>query len=56
MESDAKFDAFTNGETGSTDRFGVVRTKSKTTNGSNQSKDLVTMTILELRSGKNRYM
>ena len=29
-------DAYTNRETGSTDRFGVVRTISKTTNGSSQ--------------------
>ena len=31
-------------ETGSTDQFGVVRTISKTTNGSNQSGDFVTVT------------
>ena len=30
-------DAYTDKETGSMDRFGVVRTKSKTTNGSGQS-------------------
>ena len=47
-------DEYTNGETGSTDRFGVVRTKSKTTNGSNQSRDFVTMTNLDVRPGKNK--
>ena len=36
------------------DRFGVVRTISKTTNGSSQSGDFVTMTNLEMRTGKNR--
>ena len=41
-------------ENGSTDRFGVVRTKSKTTNGSNQSRIFVTMTRSEVRPGKNR--
>ena len=47
-------DAYTNGETGSTARFGVVRTISKTTNRSNQSGDFVTMTNSEVRPGKNR--
>ena len=36
------------------DQFGVVRTISKTTNGSGQSGDFVTMTNLEMRTGKNR--
>ena len=36
------------------DRFGVVRTISKTTNGSGHSGDFVTMTNLEMRTGKNR--
>ena len=47
-------DAYTNRETGSMDRFGVVRTISKTTNGSGQSEDFVTMTKSEMRNGKNR--
>ena len=47
-------DAYTNRETGSTDQFGVVRTKSKITNGSNQSGDFVTVTNLEVQPGKNR--
>ena len=46
--------AFTNRETGSIDRFGVVRTISKTTNGSNQSGDFVTLTNSEVRPWKNR--
>ena len=41
-------------ETGSTDRFGVVRTISKTTNGSKQSGDFVTVTNSKVQSGKNR--
>ena len=45
-------DEYTNGETGSTDRFGVVRTISKTTKGSNQSNDFVRMTNSEVRPGK----
>ena len=47
-------DPYNNRETGSTDQFGVVRTISKTTNGSNQSKNFVIMTNLEVRPGKNR--
>ena len=47
-------DTYTNRETGSMDRFGVVRTISKTTNGSGQSGDFVTMTKSEMRIGKNR--
>ena len=47
-------DAYTNRETGSTDRYGVVRTISKTTNGSNQSGDFVTMTNSEVQPEKNR--
>ena len=47
-------DAYTNRETGSTNRFGVVRTISKTTNGSNQSGDFVHVTNLEVQPGKNR--
>ena len=47
-------DAYTDRETGSMDRFGVVRTISKATNGSGQSGDFVTMTNSEMRTGKNR--
>ena len=47
-------DAYTDRKNGSMDEFGVVRTKSKTTNGSSQSGDFVTKTISEIRSGKNR--
>ena len=47
-------DAYTDRETGSMDQLGVVRTLSKTTNGSGQSIDFVTMTNSELQSGKNR--
>ena len=47
-------DAYTDRETGSMDQLGVVRTLSKTTNGSSQSVDFVTMTNSELQSGKNR--
>ena len=36
------------------DQFGVVRTKSKTTNGSGQSGDFVTKTNWEMRTGMNR--
>ena len=46
-------DAYTNRETGSMDRLGAVRTISKTTNGSGQSGDFVTMTNSEMRTGKN---
>ena len=37
-------DAYTDRETGTMNQFGVVRTKSKTTNGSGQSGDFVNMT------------
>ena len=48
-------DAYTtNRETGSMDQFGVVRAFSKTTNGSGQSGDFVSMTNSEMRTGKNR--
>ena len=43
-----------NRETGSMDRFGVVRTISKTTKGPSQSGDFVTMTNSEMRTGKNK--
>ena len=35
-------------------QFGIVRTISKTTNGSGQSGDFETMTSSEMRTGKNR--
>ena len=47
-------DAYTYRETGSIDRFGVVRTMSKTTNRSSQSGDFVTMKNSETRTGKKR--
>ena len=47
-------DAYNNRETGSTDRFGVVRTLSKTTNGSNQSGDFVIVTNSEVQPENNR--
>ena len=40
--------------TGTMDKFGVVRTMSKTTNTSGQSRDFVSMTNSELRTGENR--
>ena len=47
-------DAYTGREAGSMDQFGVVRTISKTTNGSCQSEDFVSMTSSEVRTSKNR--
>ena len=47
-------DAYTNREPGSMNQFGVVRTISKTANGSGQSRDFVIMTNSVLRFGKNR--
>ena len=47
-------DAYTNRATGTMDQFGVVRTISKTTNGSGQSGDFVNMTNSETRTGENR--
>ena len=47
-------DAYIDRETGTTDQFGVVRTISKTTNGSGQSGDIVNVTISEMRTGKTR--
>ena len=40
--------------TGSMDQFGVVRTINKTTNGSGQSGDFVTMRNLDMQTRKNR--
>ena len=47
-------DAYTNRETGTMVQFGVVRTISKTTNGSGQSGDFVNMTNSEMRNGESR--
>ena len=46
-------DAYTNRETGSTDRFVLVITKSKTTNGSNQSGDFVTNSQVQPEKNRN---
>ena len=54
ISSTQENDAYTNRETGSTDRIGVVRTINKTTNGLNQSGDFVTGTNWELQPGKNK--
>ena len=51
--SNQENDAYTNRETGPMDQFGVVRTISKTTNGSGQSGDFVTMTNSDMRTGTN---
>ena len=47
-------EAYTDREVGIIDKFGVVRTISKTTNGSGQSGDFVNMTNSEMRTSKNR--
>ena len=47
-------EAYTDRETGTMDNFGVVRTISKDTNTSGQSRDFVSMTNLETRTGENR--
>ena len=47
-------DAYTDRETGTMDQFGVVRTMSKTTNGSGQSGVFVDMTNSEMRTGESR--
>ena len=44
---------YTNRETGTMDKFGVVRTISKDTNTSGQSRDFVKMTNSETRTGEN---
>ena len=46
-------DAYTDRETGTMYQFGVMRTLSKTTNGSGQSGDFVNMKNSEMRTGKN---
>ena len=45
--------AYTNRETGLMDQFGVVRTKSKSANGTNKSGDFITGTNWEVQPGKN---
>ena len=47
-------EAYTDRETGTIDKFGVVRTISKDTNTSGQSRDFVSMTTSETRTGENR--
>ena len=47
-------DANTDRKTGTMEQFGVVRTISKTTNGSGQSGDFVNMTNSEMRNGESR--
>ena len=47
-------DAYLDRETGPMDQFGIVRTISKTTNGSGQIGDFETMTSSETRTGKNK--
>ena len=46
-------EAYTDRETGTMDKFGVVRTISKDTNTSGQSRDFVSMTNSETRTGEN---
>ena len=52
--STQKNDAYADKKTGTVDQLGVVRTISKTTNGSSQSGDFVTRAISEMRTEKNR--
>ena len=47
-------EAYTDRESGTMDKFGVVRTISKDTNTSGQSRDFVSMTNSETRTGENR--
>ena len=47
-------EAYTDRETGTMDKFGVVRRISKDTNTSGQSRDFVSMTNSETRTGENR--
>ena len=53
ISSTQENDAYTDRETGTMDQFSVVKTMSKTANGSGQSGDFVNMTNLEMRTGKN---
>ena len=47
-------EAYIDRGTGTMDQFGVVRTKSKTTNTSGQSRDFVSMKNSDMRLGENR--
>ena len=47
-------EAYTDRETGTKDKFGVVRTISKTANTSGQSRDFVSVTNSETQTGENR--
>ena len=47
-------EAYTDRGTGTIDQFGMVRTISKTTSTSGQSRDFVSMTNSEMRTGENR--
>ena len=47
-------EAYTKIETGTMDKFGVVRTTSKNTNTLDQSRDFVSMTNSEMHTGQNR--
>ena len=47
-------EVYTERETGTMDKFGVVRTISKDTNTPCQSRDFVSMTNSEMRTGQNR--
>ena len=49
-------EAYTDRETGTMDKFGVVRTISKNGNTSGQSRDLASKTNSETRTGENRNM
>ena len=49
-------EAYTDRETGTMDKFGVVRTISKNGNTSGQSRDFASMTNSETRTGENRNM
>ena len=53
-KSNQENEAYTVRETGTMDKFGMVRTISKDTNTSGQSRDFVIMTNWETRTGKNR--
>ena len=46
--------AYTDRETGTMDKFGVVRTTSNTTKVSGQSREFVNMTKSEMRTGRSR--
>ena len=52
--STQEIEAYTDRETGTMDNFDVVRTISKDTNTPGQSRDFVSMTNWEMRTGKNR--